>query len=81
MGSAESGPDTFSLREWFKGTALRPLLAALEPEQQAEFLQELGNRLKTAYPATGGVALLPFPRLFFVATRHDHVVRPAALLA
>src|SRR5262249_74955 len=55
--------------EWFKGTALRPLLKALEPKDQAEFLRELGGRLKPAYSATGSVTLLPFPRVFFVATR------------
>jgi trans-aconitate 2-methyltransferase len=55
--------------EWYKGTALRPLLKALGPKDQAEFLRELGDRLKAAYPAKGSVTLLPFPRVFFVATR------------
>jgi trans-aconitate 2-methyltransferase len=55
--------------EWFKGSALRPLLQALEPQAQVEFLRELGDRLKAAYPPRGGVTFLPFPRLFFVATR------------
>jgi trans-aconitate 2-methyltransferase len=53
--------------EWFKGTALRPLLSALEPAAQSEFLHELGNRLRGAYPAKNGLTLLPFPRLFLVA--------------
>jgi trans-aconitate 2-methyltransferase len=55
--------------EWFKGTALRPLLNALEPAAQSEFLHELGKRLRAAYLAKKGVTLLPFPRLFLVATR------------
>jgi trans-aconitate 2-methyltransferase len=55
--------------EWFKGTALRPLLKVLEPPAKAEFLHELGERFKAAYPSKGGVTLLPFPRLFFVATQ------------
>jgi len=55
--------------EWFKGTALRPLLKALEPSARAEFLSEVGQLLQAAYPSKGGVTLLPFPRLFFVATR------------
>ncbi len=55
--------------EWFKGTALRPLLNALEPQAKSEFLHELGQRLKAAYPARGNVTCLPFPRLFLVATR------------
>jgi trans-aconitate 2-methyltransferase len=53
--------------EWFKGTALRPLLNALEPQARAGFLEELGVRFKAAYPPTGDVTLLPFPRVFFVA--------------
>jgi trans-aconitate 2-methyltransferase len=53
--------------EWFKGSALRPLLKALPPPAQGEFLQEIGDRFKAAYPARDGVTLLPFPRLFFVA--------------
>lgn len=55
--------------EWFKGSALRPILKQLPPEQSSEFLRELGSRLKLAYPARGAITLLPFPRLFFVATR------------
>lgn len=55
--------------EWFKGTALRPLLNKLAPQAKEEFLQELGNRFKAAYPVEGSITLLPFPRLFFVATR------------
>ncbi len=54
--------------EWFKGSALRPLLSRLAPEARVEFLHELGARLRAAYPARGGITLLPFPRLFFVAT-------------
>jgi trans-aconitate 2-methyltransferase len=54
--------------EWYKGTALRPLLNALEPQTQISFLQELGSRFKAAYPEKGNVTLLPFPRLFLVAT-------------
>jgi trans-aconitate 2-methyltransferase len=54
--------------EWFKGTALRPLLKRLTPQAQDEFLHELGTRFKAAYPARGAITLLPFPRLFFVAS-------------
>jgi trans-aconitate 2-methyltransferase len=55
--------------EWFKGSALRPLLKALEPAAQCDFLHELGSRFKAAYPAQESRTLLPFPRLFLVATR------------
>lgn len=55
--------------EWFKGSALRPLLARLDAESAAEFQGDLAARFRAAYPPTDGVTLLPFPRLFFVATR------------
>jgi trans-aconitate 2-methyltransferase len=55
--------------EWFKGSALRPLLQRLAPSAANEFLQTLGARLAQAYPPRDGVTLLPFPRVFFVATR------------
>jgi trans-aconitate 2-methyltransferase len=55
--------------EWIKGTALRPFLARLDAAATAAFLGEVGERLLLAYPpGTGGVTLLPFPRLFFVAS-------------
>lgn len=54
--------------EWYKGTALRPLLNRLEAEHRRAFLDELGMRLRAAYPTRAGVTLMPFPRLFFVAT-------------
>jgi trans-aconitate 2-methyltransferase len=57
--------------EWFKGTALRPLLKVLDRQARAEFLHELGDRLRAAYPPKGSVTLLPFPRLFFVATQRS----------
>jgi trans-aconitate 2-methyltransferase len=61
--------------EWFKGTALRPLLSRLAEQARAEFLHELGGRLRVAFPVRGGITLLPFTRLFFVATRSSSVVR------
>jgi trans-aconitate 2-methyltransferase len=53
--------------EFLKGSALRPLLLALEPQSQAAFLEELARRLRAAYPAHGAVTVMPYPRLFFVA--------------
>lgn len=56
--------------EWFKGSALRPFLAKLDDAQRAAFLTEYTARVAEAYPAlTDGTVLLPFPRLFIVATR------------
>lgn len=56
--------------EWFKGSALRPYLAALNATEQADFLQYyLQAMVKDYPPAADGKVLLPFPRLFIVATR------------
>jgi len=56
--------------EMFKSTALRPYLAKLTPDEQQQFLQAYTQAIASAYPAdqTGSV-LLPFPRLFVLATR------------
>jgi trans-aconitate 2-methyltransferase len=56
--------------EWFKGSALRPFLAALDDAQRQAFLQRYRDEIANAYPALAdGTVLLPFPRLFIVATR------------
>lgn len=56
--------------EWFKGSALRPYLALLDAAQQAAFLAQYQTAITQAYPALAdGSVLLPFPRLFIVATR------------
>ncbi|MBA1205151.1 trans-aconitate 2-methyltransferase [Pseudomonas capeferrum] len=56
--------------EWFKGSALRPYLARLEEQERASFLQLYLQAMRRDYPpASDGKVLLPFPRLFLVATR------------
>ncbi|MFK0093614.1 trans-aconitate 2-methyltransferase [Pseudomonas sp. NPDC090592] len=56
--------------EWFKGSALRPYLARLDEQEQADFLQMYLQAMQQGYPpATDGKVLLPFPRLFVIATR------------
>jgi len=56
--------------EWFKSTALRPFLGPLSPELQAAFLERYTAAIAKAYPALpDGTVLLPFPRLFVMATR------------
>lgn len=55
--------------EWMKGTALRPLLDRLDPGETPEFLREIGDRFRAAYPPHNGTTLFPFPRLFFVAQK------------
>ena len=56
--------------EWFKGSGLRPYVAPLDPAEQAEFLRRYREGVARAYPPQpDGAVLLPFPRLFMVATR------------
>ena len=55
--------------EWVRGTALRPVIAALAPEEQTRFEAEYARRLRAAYPRRpDGRTLFPFRRLFIVAT-------------
>ncbi len=53
--------------EWYKGSGLRPVIAALRADQGAEFLAEYAIRLRAAYPAHGYRTVLPFRRVFAVA--------------
>ncbi|MFM0129484.1 trans-aconitate 2-methyltransferase [Paraburkholderia sediminicola] len=56
--------------EWFKGSALRPFLAELDDSEEGVFLARYRDAIARAYPAQAdGTVLLPFPRLFIVATR------------
>jgi len=55
--------------DWYKGTGLRPVLAALRPGQAAEFLDEYRARMSEAYPAASYGTVFPFRRVFVVAVR------------
>ena len=56
--------------EWVKGTGLRPYLDPLSPGEREAYLARYQAEIADAYPAEpDGVVLLPFPRLFIVATR------------
>jgi trans-aconitate 2-methyltransferase len=54
---------------WYKGTGLRPALAALAPEQAEEFLADYRARIDLVYPAAPYGTVLPFRRVFAVAVR------------
>lgn len=59
-----------SVVEWFKGSALRPYLQLLDDDEKTEFLKRYLVAITQAYPAlANGTVLLPFPRLFVVASR------------
>ena len=64
--------------EWVKGTALRPVLSALSPEDADAFLAELAPVLRAAYPRSAYGTVLPFRRIFAVAHRPRPVERPGA---
>jgi trans-aconitate 2-methyltransferase len=56
--------------KWTMGTALKPLLDALEGQARDEFLAEYSRRIALAYPRReDGRTLLPFRRLFMVAAK------------
>jgi trans-aconitate 2-methyltransferase len=55
--------------EWLKGTGLRPYLNALNDAEQEFFLDDFEEELTKAYHISDdGIVLLPYPRLFIVAT-------------
>lgn len=55
--------------EWFKGSGLLPFLEPLQTDERAAFLKQYTTAISRAYPALkDGSVLLPFPRMFLVAT-------------
>ena len=63
-----AGPQ--AIVEWFKGSALRPFLDALDAPSREAFVNDYTARIAKEYPARyDGKVLLRFPRLFIVAAR------------
>jgi trans-aconitate 2-methyltransferase len=62
------GPD--AVLEWFSGTGLRPYLDALQPDADAvaAFRADVAAELHRAYPPAPYGTVLPFPRVFVVAS-------------
>ncbi|WP_405582467.1 trans-aconitate 2-methyltransferase [Streptomyces sp. NBC_01190] len=60
--------------EWVKGTALRPVLTALEgdPAATAEFVGQYRELLREAYPPGPYGTVFPFRRIFAVARTAAH---------
>jgi trans-aconitate 2-methyltransferase len=59
------GPDP--VVEWYRGTGLRPVLAALDAGQAERFLADYREQVTQAYPAAPYGTVLPFRRVFVVA--------------
>ncbi len=58
------------VKEWTKGTWLRPLLSALEEPERSEFESVYAGLVAAKYPKQrDGTTIFPFKRLFIVATR------------
>jgi trans-aconitate 2-methyltransferase len=62
-------PGADPVLEWYRGTGLRPVLAALSPGHAADFTAVYAARLREAYPAAPYGTVLPFRRVFAVAVR------------
>ena len=62
------GPD--AVLRWTGGTALRPVLAALDETGRAEFTAEYATLLRTAYPERPYGTVFSFRRVFVVAQHH-----------
>ena len=57
--------------EWIAGTSLRPTMRTLPAELRESFREELRGRLAAAYPDRGHGVVLPFRRVFVVATTRE----------
>ena len=55
--------------QWYLGTGLRPVLAALTAGQARDFTAEYAAALRNAYPAREYGTVLPFRRILAVARR------------
>lgn len=60
---------THPVLEWVRGTALRPVLTALQPADAVAFEADYAARLSEAYPVGATGTVLPFRRIFAVARR------------
>ncbi len=61
-----TGEQDTPVLEWVRGTALRPLLGVLDPEDEAAFLRAYAEELRAAYPRRPMGTPFPFRRVFAV---------------
>ncbi|MEU8362057.1 trans-aconitate 2-methyltransferase [Nonomuraea sp. NPDC048882] len=54
---------------WVSGTALRPILDRLDPDEQRRFKRDLAKPLAEAYPASSYGTPFPFRRIFVVVQK------------
>jgi trans-aconitate 2-methyltransferase len=59
------GPDPVT--DWYRGSGLRPVLAALDAADAEEFATDYSQRMQKCYPAAPYGTVLPFRRVFVVA--------------
>jgi trans-aconitate 2-methyltransferase len=55
--------------DWYKGSGLRPVLAALNAADAEAFVTEYSQQMQKYYPAAPYGTILPFRRVFVVAQR------------
>ena len=60
-------PGTDAVVNWYRGSGLRPVLAALPPALADEFVAAYRDRIQAVYPAAPYGTVLPFRRVFVVA--------------
>lgn len=63
------GPD--AVFEWISGTGARPVLARLDGARKEEFVSAYKAELNRAYPPQAFGTVLPFRRIFAVASRTE----------
>ena len=65
-------PGEDAVLQWMRGTGLRPVLSALQDDdERAAFEAEYGELLRQAYPREPFGTVLPYRRIFLVARRPE----------
>jgi trans-aconitate 2-methyltransferase len=62
-------PGEDAVLNWVRGTALRPVLSALDADDQEEFVASYAQQLRAAYPKQEFGTVFPFRRTFAVGHR------------